>query len=402
MFEDLPKRKSRARYSLGNPAALVGMSFVVIMSLAMSAVFPLPWSGQHQNAAANETLTHDSRAGAAKLSSISPESTMPKIETAAMNTGSSGLITTGPSRNKCLTPYFVDTGVKSLEAAVSHFENETRSVVTCISTYLSGALTWTEWSHPWFTNPKYGYTSWVAANPQVRQLILGINLIPRNLSNLNDPLTWEISCADGNFNSYATQLGRSLVHAGLQNSVIRLGPEMNGKWEADYVGDTTHEQALWANCFANEVSSLRQATGEHFLIDWNPNACIENFPFAHFYPGNFYVDIVGLDFFNVSCVAPKVSYTFRQLANEQESLTIFQRFATLMGKPMSLPEWGYLHGPPIDDPGYFTGIGSTFAKGNFAFESYFDYQTPYPVLGPKTPLSLAAFQRWFGVAATGK
>ena len=367
MFENPPKRKSKARHSLRNPAAFAGMSVVVALSLAMSAVFPLPWSGRHQNAAANQMLTQARGTRVANSSSPLSEMKTPTIEMAAMNTGSSGLITAGPSRNQCLTPYFVDTGVKSLEAAVSHFENETRSIVTCVSTYLSGASTWTEWSHPWFTNPKYGYTSWVAADPKVRQLILGVNLIPRSLSNLNNPLTWEQSCAAGDFNSYATQLGRSLVHAGLQNSVIRLGPEMNGKWEADYIGDTTHEQALWANCFANEVSSLRQALGEHFLIDWNPNACVENIPFAHFYPGNFYVDILGLDLFNVSCVAPKATYTFRQLADEPESLTIFQKFAKLKGKPMSFPEWGYLHGPAKDDPGYFNGIGSTFAKGNFAF-----------------------------------
>ena len=402
MFNFLPKQNSETRLSLRNPATIAVISVGVVMSLAMSVLSPLPWGGRHQDMATNQTRTQENRARAATFSSISAAATIPTIETAAMNTESSGLIASGPSRNKCLTPYFVDTGLASLESAVSHFENETRSVVTCISTYLSGASKWSEWIHPWFTNPKYGYTSWVAADPQVRQLVLGVNLIPRNLSNLNNPLKWEQSCAAGNFNSYATQLGRTLVHAGLQNSIIRLGPEMNGKWEPDYVGNTTQEQRLWANCFANEVSGLRQALGEHFLIDWNPNACVENIPFPHFYPGNSYVDILGLDLFNVSCVAPKASYTFRQLANEPESLTIFQRFAKLTGKPMSIPEWGYLQSPAKDDPGYFTGIGSTFAKGNFAFESYFDYQTPHPVLGPKTPLSLAAFQRWFGFAVTKK
>jgi hypothetical protein len=89
-----------------------------------------------------------------------------------------------------------------------------------------------------------------------------------------------------------------------------------------------------------------------------------------------------------------------QLANEPESLTVFRAFAAAVRKPMSLPEWGYLHGPIVDDPGYFNGIGSTFDKGDFAFETYFDFQTPHPLLGPKTPLSLAAFRKWFGTTSS--
>ena len=67
---------------------------------------------------------------------------------------------------------------------------------------------------------------------------------------------------------------------------------MNGTWEADYMGGTTQEQQLWATCFANEVTGMRQASGENFLIDWNPNAC--NIPYSTIYPGNAYVTSLGL------------------------------------------------------------------------------------------------------------
>ena len=310
---------------------------------------------------------------------------------------STGLIAVGPSRSRCLEPAFVDTGLSALQAAVTHFENQTDSVVTCVSAYLDSAATWGAWVHPWVADSIYGYSSWVAEEPRRRQLILGVNLIPNDLANIKDPLSWERSCAAGHFDSYATQLGATLVHAGLKNSVLRLGPEMNGKWENDYVGDTSQEQNLWASCFAKEVTALRHVTGEHFLIDWNPNACVENIPYLHFYPGNAYVDILGLDLFDQSCVAPNTPYTFQQLANEPASLTKFEAFAAATKKPMSFPEWGYLYGPIKDDPGYFNGIGTTVAHRDFAFESYYDYQKPHPRLGPNTPLSLAAFRRWFGV-----
>lgn len=309
------------------------------------------------------------------------------------------LIAAGPSRSQCLEPNFRDTGLASLQSAVSRFDAVTHTSVTCISAYLNGAPNWSTWEHPWIDSAQYGYTQWVAEAPASRQLVLGEELIPLSLEDLTDPLGWEQSCADGDFNSYASELGTSLVAAGLGNSVIRLGLEMNGIWEADFIGTTIVEQKLWAMCFANEATALRQVTGAHFLIDWNPNACVENIPLANYYPGNQYVDIVGLDLFDVGCITPKTPLTFKQLANEPAGLSNFEAFARARGKPMSLPEWGLMLIPSGDNPGYIDGIGSTFATRDFAFETYFDANLeirPYLPLGPRTPKSLAAFQKWFG------
>jgi len=311
-------------------------------------------------------------------------------------TASGGLITAGPSRSECLKPNFTDTGLKSLQSAVTSFDTETNSSVSCVLAYLNGAPTWAAWVDPWVTQSGYGYTSWVAEEPQSRQLVLQVDLIPDSLKDVSDPLGWEKSCAAGDFNSYATELGTNLVAAGLENSVLRLGAEMNGAWETDFIGTTTVEQNLWATCFANEVTALRQATGEHFLIDWNPNACVENIPYANFYPGNAYVDILGLDQYDASCLS-SAPVTFAQLASEPDGLANFEAFASAQGKPMSFPEWGLYSSPAGDDPGYVDGIGATVANGDFAFEAYFDVVNDGTLpLGSHTPLSLAAFQKWFG------
>jgi hypothetical protein len=310
-----------------------------------------------------------------------------------------GLIAAGPSRSECIDPNFNDTGLASIKNAVGTFDSETHSTVTCLSAYLNGEPSWTTWEHPWIIQPQYGYTAWVAEKPQQRQLVLQVDLIPSDLSDVGNPLNWERSCAAGDYEEYATQLGESLVGVGLQNSVIRLGPEMNGIWEADFVGTTSFEQHLWGECFASEVTGLRAATGEHFLIDWNPNACVENIPLGNFYPGNAYVDIVGLDLFDVSCVLPRTRRTFAELADETAGLASFESFATARGKPMSLPEWGLEAYPSGDDPGYIDGIGATFRRRDFAFESYFDVNLkirPYLGLGPNSPRALKAFQKWFG------
>ena len=222
-------------------------------------------------------------------------------------------------------------------------------------------------------------------------------MIPSNLANISNPLGWEQSCAAGDFNSYATQLGTNLVAAGLQNSVLRLGEEMNGPWENDFIGNTTQEQNLWAKCFANEVTGLRQAAGEHFLIDWNTNACTENVPYANYYPGNAYVDILGIDFYDESCMNPATRVAFSQLANAPAGLTSFEAFAAAQGKPMSFPEWGLVSNSGGDNPGYINGIGSAVSSGNFAFEAYFDAGVDGILqLGSTTPLSTAAFAKQFG------
>jgi len=310
-----------------------------------------------------------------------------------------GLIAAGPSRSECVDPDFPDTGLAAINSAVAKFDAVTGSSVTCLSAYLTSEPTWWQWEHPWITAPQYGYTRWVAQKSRIRQLVLQVNLIPDSLKNVKNPLRWEQSCAAGDFNSYATELGVSLVAAGLQNSVLRLGAEMNGIWEADFIGYTSQEQKLWTLCFANEVTGLRQATGEHFLIDWNANACVENIPFANFYPGNAFVDIVGLDLFDVSCTLPKTRLSFKQLASERLGLTDFEAFALARGKPMSFPEWGLKAFPSGDDPGYIDGIGANFTRRDFAFETYFNVNVrirPYLALGPSAPSSLKAFKVWFG------
>lgn len=342
------------------------------------------------------TLTPTSSEGLSPVArDHAPNAVRPPHTTTAGN-----LIAAGPSRSECLTPNTASgqSGLSFIQSFTENFDKETGTVVTCISQYLNGATNWTSWEHPWITASIAGYTTWVSQEPQERQLVLALNLIPENLQNINNPTAWEKSCANGKYNSHATVLGTSLVAAGLQNSVIRLGAEMNGVWESDFIGTTTTEQKLWARCFANEVTGLRKATGEHFLIDWNVNACVGNYPFKNFYPGNAYVDIVGLDLYDVGCLTPKVSLTFSQLASEPEGLDGFEAFATAHNKPMSFPEWGLSTIPSGDDPAYINGMGSTFQKDDFAFESYFEgggANVKALALGPSTPLSLAAFRNWF-------
>jgi len=313
-------------------------------------------------------------------------------------TSSKGLIFAGPSRKTCVElpklPFI--NGAFPIASGVKAFEKQTGTSISCLTEYVNGALNWKQWEDPYITAPYAGVTTWVAANPQNRQLVVQVDLIPLSLKNINNPLGWEQSCAAGQFNSYAHRLGMNLVGAGLQNSVIRLGAEMNGPWETDFIGTTTKEQKLWATCFSNEVTALRKTTGEHFLIDWNPNSCFENIPLKNFYPGNSHVDILGLDLYDVSCASPTTPVTWTRLANLPAGLVMFEAFANEHHKPMSFPEWGLFKTPKGDDPSFVNGIGSTIASQDFAFEGYFDSGNDGTLpIGSESPLSLEAYKKWF-------
>jgi hypothetical protein len=313
---------------------------------------------------------------------------------------SAGLIAAGPSRSECLVASNPGNTLSALQTSINRFQNSTNSTVTCLGVYTDGSLTWTDWSDPWIAGGSgAAYQSWVGQSPQTRQLVVEVDLIPQSLqTDVNNPLSWETACAAGDYNSYAAALGTNLVSAGLQNSVIRLGSEANGTWEGDFVGNTTQEQSAWASCFDNEVTALRQATGEHFLIDWNPNACTENIPYANYYPGNAYVDIMGLDFYDVDCDLPTTAVSYAQLSNEDDGFSTFEAFANAKGKPMSFPEWGLTTSPAGDDPAYINGVASTVNNGDFAFQEYFDTGSgsSEPIDSGSTPLSATAYGRAFG------
>jgi len=347
------------------------------------------------------TLATVGVAGSLMILSAAADATSTVTTTTSTTALSAGLITSGPSRHECVTPNVIGTGQAALQSAIAKFDALTSTSVSCLSAYLNGAPTWASWEHPWITQPQYGYTEWVAQSPQSRQLVLQVDLIPTVLKNIKNPVRWERSCAQGAFTAHATQLGSSLVAAGLQNSVIRLAAEMNGNWEVDYVGTTTVERNLWLHCFRDEVVGLRRAVGEHFLIDWNPNPCEYNLPYLPLYPGNSYVNILGLDLFDVACAAPTTAYSFARLAGEPAGLTTMETFAREQHKPLSLPEWGLAARPSGDDPNFIDGIGSEFDSHDFAFETYFDVPGTKGnslTLGSHTPLSLPAFQHWFANA----
>jgi hypothetical protein len=301
----------------------------------------------------------------------------------------SGLIQPGNSKTDCI---YVELG-----AALRQVEQDTNIKFNCIETFSNVDSTWSGWIFPWVIQNGYGYKAWLTKDPTNRQVILTINLIPDIAA--RDP-RWLEDCSEGDYDTYAKELSRNLVDSGFGYSVIRLGAEMNGTWNVGSLGTTVTEWHQWGECFAQEVQAMRTIHGSHFLFDWNVNANYRNIPLGDFYPGNAYVDIIGIDAYDSSGISlPSVHDPARwaALTREPEGLDALEAFASAHGKPLSIPEWGTVDSQG-DDANYVTEMGAFVASHDVAFQSWFDVgRDGIPELSwSQGPLSLAAYIKAFG------
>lgn len=214
-----------------------------------------------------------------------------------------------------------------------------------------------KWSD--FVTPVYGA---LTGKPYVK--VLGIPMVPE------DGKATVASCAAGSYNQYWKQFATSLRTNGIQNStIVRLGWEFNGDW---YVWKATNQTAF-AGCWRQVVTTVRAVTPA-VKFDWSvvrgsaPGAPGDKVMRA--YPGNDYVDIVGVD-----------SYdwwrTWEQQLYDKWGLNYWLQFAISHNKKLSVPEWGLMprsnHGNG-DDPVYIQHMFNFFRKNakNIAYEAYFN------------------------------
>jgi Glycosyl hydrolase family 26 len=314
-------------------------------------------------------------------------------------------IAAADSKAHCITLGF-QGGVMN-QSEITAANELTGQTYNCLSTFANPAPNWTAWETPWmFSTTSDGWDAWLKASP-AHQAIMGMDLIPQSAGSQSNPLAWEQACAAGSYDQHATALATNLVSYGAGSVVIRLGVEANGNWEADYVGTTATEMHDWAKCYDNEVTAMRAVPGAHFLFVWNPNVCTANLPLDAWYPGDSYVDIMGIDAYDKDCTTQKTvaqegwtAYSTDSASNPKKnsnfpSLVNMEAFAVAHGKPLSFPEWG-LDSGTSDDAKYVTNMGQLFNKSDFAFEAYFDTNDDgIAPLGSSIPKATAAYPQAF-------
>jgi hypothetical protein len=200
--------------------------------------------------------------------------------------------------------------------------------------------------------------------------------------------------ANGDYNHHFQVLATELAKRGLGNSILRIGWEMNGGWYTDRASD---DPKAWAEYFRQIVTTMRAVPGaEKLVFCWNPATQWLQFPAETAWPGDEYVDVVGIDVYDQSWAKgtypiPKDASDADRLARQMKAwdqwnyngdhgMVFWSRFAADHHKPLAICEWGICnrtdgHGG-MDDP-YFVQQMYQFImdpKNNVIFHCYFDVQ----------------------------
>jgi hypothetical protein len=227
-----------------------------------------------------------------------------------------------------------------------------------------------EWSarSTWqdIVNPSWLYKTW-AGSPYT--MSFGVAMLPSNVSGVSLD-----ACAAGSYNSYWKQFGTNISSYGLGNSIIRLGWEFNGNW---YPWAAT-QPTTWAQCWRQIVTSAR-STAPGLVWNWNVNRGVSSglSDPTQAYPGDAYVDMIGVDSYDWWPSATTDTGWQKQL-NGTQGLNYWLSFAQAHGKMFSVPEWGNVSssissGAGGDDPAYVQDMASFFQanSASLAYECNF-------------------------------
>lgn len=286
---------------------------------------------------------------------------------------------------------------------LTSFTKLTGQQVNCALLYSDSNADWSQWTHPWFTQPSADDTNWrrwLSADPAVRRVVLSQEMVPDQV-----PPNWRELGAAGAYDRYARQLAANLVAAGMGRAVIRLGHEMNGTWYHDGLGNNPSQYQDWVAYWARIVRAMRSVPGAHFLFDWNVNAGYRDIPLGSYYPGDSVVDVIGVDIYDSGMPGNPSNPTARWVSLDREpgGLAQIVEFARKHHKPLSFPEWGIVSatsGGLGDDPVYVTGIAAAVRDNNVVYQAYFDRAVGGVMMLQDAPQSLRLWERYFGSHGT--
>jgi len=274
--------------------------------------------------------------------------------------------------------------------------------------WLGQPVVWAEDFEPieqWDNNIEGGswqlpeWQAWKAAVPG-RRLILSVPLLPggwdRGGPKRGDdvgPVSWT-AAANGDYNIHFQHLAENLVKYNLGDSVLRLGWEFNGGW---YTWRASDNPKAFATYWQNIVTTMRAVPGaQNLQFCFNPALGWLQFPADQAYPGDQYVDIIGLDIYDdswaqgtypipVDATPDQISAIRQKVWDEQlyggnKGLKYWRDFAVSHHKLFALPEWGVDNRGDKhsggDSPFFIQKIHDfiTDPANNVYFACYFDVQ----------------------------
>jgi len=217
--------------------------------------------------------------------------------------------------------------------------------------------------------------------------------------------------AAGVYNAHFRNLALALVAAGDRDVKLRLGWEFNGnwfKWSIGVPNGAVDYGAYWRQI----VKTMRSVPGASFKFDWcanNGSSYVNgrSLDAASAYPGDAYVDYIGMDVYDQSWSAQRAdpSARWNEYVTRKDGLEWQRAFAAAHRKQISFPEWGIGHrtdGYGGGDSPYFIERMYEWIRTNpVAYHDYFEFADSVldaRLFGGRSPKASARFIELFAVS----
>ena len=271
--------------------------------------------------------------------------------------------------------------------------------------YSSGVAAFQSWlgtSVDWIA-PHVGRASWADWSNSMTGLI-------KNMSGFNAQLSWSIpmfadganlsDAAAGKYNSYYLDAAKKLAsaYAGKGEIYIRVGEEFNGSWMP--WSAKGHEQDF-VKAYQQFVTAFRSVS-DKFKFEWNVNVGDFGMNPATAYPGDDYVDVIGMDFYYKTIwdgTDPVKAWNTK--VTQKYGLQWLEDFAKAHGKPTAYSEWG------VDSPDagpYIQAAQQWFATHDVVYANYWNWDYTdfhYQLNDSRSTSTAAAFKSLFADQVTG-
>lgn len=236
-----------------------------------------------------------------------------------------------------------------------------------------------------------GCTGWAIGlwGKSDRRVLWSVAFIPKGAS--------LAEAAKGTYNDHWKKIAEQLSTWQPNEPVlyIRTGWEFNGDWF--HYNSIKHPQDF-IGAWRQFVSTFRSVSNR-FRFDWCPSGGTGHVEDA--YPGDDYVDIIGLDLYDQFrwCKIKDPAERWDKVAlHGDHTLLWHQAFAKLHHKPMSYPEWGVGGADSGDDPYFVEHMHQWFIDNHVIYASFWDSNSAYQgqLSNNQYPLSGAKYKELFG------
>jgi Glycosyl hydrolase family 26 len=229
-------------------------------------------------------------------------------------------------------------------------------------------------------------------------------------SPINKPICWTIplfadggslsDAAAGKYQDYYEQAARLLAGTRKSDNVVyvRTGEEFNGNWMPWSAAG--HEQDF-AKAYRHFVAAFRSISNR-FRFEWNVNIRETRMNPVDAYPGDDYVDVIGMDFYyNTRWNPTDPLKAWDEMVHSQYGLQWLENFASTHKKPTAYPEWGV----NFDGAGpYIEKAAQWFSGHNVLYQSVWNSNDAFPgkLTDHQYPKAAAAYVDSFGTTTSDR